>query len=60
MRLVGFFLIAGFIFAFSPAADWMARNTPDWVGALILVIGFPLGLVALLKILFTFARGADK
>jgi len=60
MKLVGFLLIAGFIFAFSPAADWLALNTPTWVGALILVIGFPVGILALLKILFTFAKGLDK
>jgi uncharacterized protein involved in cysteine biosynthesis len=57
MKLASFLLFAGFIFAFSPAADWLARNTPDWVGALIVVIGFPVAILALLKILFTFARG---
>jgi len=60
MKLVGFLLLAGFIFAFSPAADWLALNTPTWVGALILVIGLPAGVYGLLKILFTFAKGLDK
>ena len=60
MKTLTVLLIAGFIFAFSPAADWLALNTPDWVGALILCIGVPCAIYALMKLLFTVTKELDK
>jgi hypothetical protein len=58
VKTAGALIVLGFLFVFSPAADWLARNTPEWVGALILVIGVPAAFYGLFKLLFTF--GGNK
>ena len=60
MKALTVVFVAGLLFAFSPAGDWVAVNTPDWVGALILLIGLPSGVYALFKMLYKFAQEADK
>jgi len=52
--------IVGLIFVFSPACDWVVLNTPEWVSALIAVVGLPWGTYAFFKMLFKFAKEADK
>lgn len=59
MKTLGFIFIAGFIFVFSPASDWLIQNTPDWVSGLIVVVGVPAALYGLFKLLWTFGRGAN-
>jgi hypothetical protein len=58
MKTLTIVFIAGFIFVFSPAADWLAVNTPEWVSALIAVVGLPWGTYAFFKMLFKFAKDA--
>jgi hypothetical protein len=60
MKVLTIVFVAGLLFMFSPAGDWLAVNTPDWVGALILLIGLPWGAYAFFKMLFKFAKEADK
>ena len=56
MKTLGFLFAGSILFGFSPAADWLIANTPDWVSALIVVVGLPAGFYGLVKLLFTFAR----
>ena len=58
MKTLSVVFIAGLLFVFSPVADWVAVNTPDWVGALILVVGLPWGAYAFFRMLFRFAKAA--
>ena len=58
MKTLTVLFIAGFIFAYSTAADWVIQNIPDWVSGLIIVIGLPCGAYAFFKMLFKLARGA--
>lgn len=60
MKTLVIAFIAGFIFVFSPAADWLAVNTPEWVYALIVVIGLPWGAYALFKMIYKFAVEAKN
>ena len=58
MKTLIVIFIAGLLFVFSPAADWLAVNMPDWVGALILLVGLPWGVYAFFRMLFRFAKAA--
>ena len=60
MKTLVIAFIAGLLFVFSPAADWLVVNTPEWVYALIVVIGLPWGVYALFKMIYKFAREAQN
>ena len=55
MKTLGFLFVALILFVFSPVGDWVTNNTPEWVCAVILCVGFPAGFYGLLKLLFTYA-----
>lgn len=58
MRTLTIVFIAGFIFVFSPAADWLAVNTPEWISALFVIIGLPWASHASFKMIYKFAMEA--
>jgi len=52
--------IVGLIFVFSPACDWVVLNTPEWVSALIAIVGLPWASYKMFKMLYKFAQEASK